>query len=363
MKELNLRLGLQQRVLPEYRVPFVEALACTAGKGLSVFAGQPRQIETIKTETNLSCARYIDAHNLHLGTGSFYTCVQTNFLDWLNEWQPELLIVEANPRYLSTPHAIRWMHGKHRPVIGWGLGTSRATGLEAALRRRFLHSLDAIIAYSQTGAEQYVRQGVAPERVFIAANAVAARPETPPLQRPLAYAADRPSLLYVGRLQIRKRLDVLIEACALLPESLHPHLVIVGDGPARGELEALAAKKYPNTKFAGAHHGDELEPYYAAADLFVLPGTGGLAIQQAMAHSLPVLVGEADGTQSELVRAENGWVLREMTPKNLAAALGEALSNLPRLRKMGEASYRIVADEVNIEKMVESFTEAIRSVL
>ncbi len=157
--------------------------------------------------------------------------------------------------------------------------------------------------------------------------------------------------------------DSLIEACALLPESLHPHLVIVGDGPARSELEALATKRYPDTEFAGAHHGEELKPYYAAADLFVLPGTGGLAIQQAMAHSLPVLVGEADGTQSELVRAENGWVLNDMSPQNLAAALQQALQDLPRLRKMGEASYRIVADEVNIEKMVESFKEAIRSVL
>ncbi|MPM41455.1 D-inositol-3-phosphate glycosyltransferase [bioreactor metagenome] len=363
MNELDIRLGLQQRVLPEYRVPFLESLACVASRGMSVFAGQPRPVESIKTDANLSCARFVEAKNLHLGTGSFYTCVQTNFLDWLNQWQPDALIVEANPRYLTTPHAIHWMHTRKRPVIGWGLGAPRGSGLEAALRRRFLHSLDAIVAYSNTGAEQYVQQGIAPERVFVAANAVAHKPTQEALQRPLHYAHGKPTLLYVGRLQQRKRLDVLIQACALLPESLQPRLMLVGDGPVRAELEALAARVYPSAEFAGAHHGQELEPFYAAADLFVLPGTGGLAVQQAMAHSLPVLVGEADGTQSELVRPENGWILNDMTPAHLAAALERALLDLPCLRQMGLVSYRVVAEEVNIEKMVESFTKAIQSVL
>lgn len=363
MNELDVRLGLQQRVLPEYRVPFIETLACAATRGLSVFAGQPRRIESIKTESNLGCAGFVNANNLHLGTGGFYTCVQTNFLDWLNQWQPEALIVEANPRYLSTPHAIRWMHSKHRPVIGWGLGAGQSSGLEAALRRRFLHSLDAIIAYSQTGAEQYRMLGIPAERVFVAANAVALKPSQPPLQRPPTFKDGKPVLLYVGRLQVRKRLDVLIRACALMPETQRPRLVLVGDGPAREELEALAAAVYPATEFQGAHHGAELAPFYAAADLFVLPGTGGLAIQQAMAQSLPVLVGEADGTQSELVRPENGWILNEMTPERLALAICEALQDLPRLRKMGEASHRIVSEEVNIEQMVASFVTAIRSVL
>ena len=69
----------------------------------------------------------------------------------------------------------------------------------------------------------------------------------------------------------------------------------------------------PQHEFPGAKHGQELEPYFAAADLFVLPGTGGLAVQQAMAHALPVLVGEADGTQSNLVRPANGWILTHPT--------------------------------------------------
>jgi glycosyltransferase involved in cell wall biosynthesis len=167
----------------------------------------------------------------------------------------------------------------------------------------------------------------------------------------------------VGRLQARKKVDRLIKACAQLPVDLQPLLQIVGDGPQRRELETLAANVYPSTKFFGAQHGGELDQLFQNADLFTLPGTGGLAVQQAMSFGLPVVVGEADGTQSELVRPENGWTLHLDDPEYLADVLQRALSDVKKLRKMGYASYRIVSEEVNLEKMVEVFIAAVNCVL
>jgi glycosyltransferase involved in cell wall biosynthesis len=363
MNEIPVRLGLQQRVLPEYRAPFFELLAQSCPQGLGVFAGEARPQEAISSFTTLQHAVYFPASNRHFFKGSAYVLLQPTFVDWLAIWEPEALIVEANPRYLSTPAAIRWMHQHRHPVIGWGLGAPQASGIETSLRTRFLASLDAVIAYSQTGAEQYVAAGVPAERVFVAPNAVTARPTQAPLNRSISFPEGRPTLLFIGRLQARKRLDVLIRACAALPENLHPQLIIVGDGPEREPLETLAGQIFPATTFTGARHGLELEPYFAAADLFVLPGTGGLAIQQAMAHTLPVLVGEADGTQAELVRPENGWLLTDANVPTLTEALQQALSSPAKLRQMGLASYRIVSEEVNLEKMVEVFVKAVNSVL
>jgi len=76
-----------------------------------------------------------------------------------------------------------------------------------------------------------------------------------------------------------------------------------------------------------------------------------------------VLVGEADGTQAELVRPENGWLLPAVTPDSLAAQLTIALADAAALRRMGEASYRIVRDEVNLDVMVDVFLQAIESVV
>jgi glycosyltransferase involved in cell wall biosynthesis len=168
--------------------------------------------------------------------------------------------------------------------------------------------------------------------------------------------------LFVGRLQARKRVDVLLRACAAIPPHLQPRLVIVGDGPERTALQALAAQVYPGAEFPGAKQGAELEPYFRAADLFVLPGTGGLAVQEAMSWGLPVIMGRGDGTNDDLVRRDNGWQVPDGDLALLIVTIEEALEDASRLRAMGAESYRIVREEINLEKMVEAFVGALESV-
>ena len=363
MTLIHARLGLQQRVLPEYRAPFFDQLAGACLQGLGVFAGKPRPEESIETVDALRFARWEKAHNLHLFRGKAYLCWQGGFLPWLRQWNPDVLVVEANARYLSTYPAMLWMHLHRRPVIGWGLGTQSSGGFESLLRKYFLRQLDAVIAYSGEGARQYIAAGFAPDRVFIAANAVTPRPQEAPPVRPPVFMKSKANILYIGRLQARKRVDRLIRACAMLPVELQPELVIVGDGPERQTLESLARQIYPNACFTGTLTGKALAPVYARADLFVLPGTGGLAVQQAMAHALPVVVGEADGTQAELVRPGNGWLLQDASDDALGTALETALKDASVLRRMGQESYRIVAEEVNTNEMVRAFGQAVARVL
>jgi glycosyltransferase involved in cell wall biosynthesis len=131
----------------------------------------------------------------------------------------------------------------------------------------------------------------------------------------------------------------------------------------RSEWEDLGSHVYPGAKFLGEMHGKVLEDRFREADLFVLPGTGGLAVQQAMSFSLPVIVGVADGTQADLVRSENGWQLPDSSIDSLVRVLIAALSDIRTLRKKGRASYSIVSNEINLEKMVACHTEAVRKVM
>jgi glycosyltransferase involved in cell wall biosynthesis len=226
-------------------------------------------------------------------SSSFFLCWQSDFLGWLEEYQPDTLIVEANPRYLSTPSAVEWMHPRGRPVIGWGLGSPTTSGGFASIRLRrrltFLKKFDALIAYSQRGAREYAQLGIPEARIFTAMNAVRPKPKHPIPAR-LAAFSDRPMVLFVGRLQQRKRVDLLLKACSGL--EIQPRLVIAGDGPERLKLEALAKEDFPSTEFVGPKRGVELKPYFMEADLFVLPGTGGLAVQEAMGYGLPVIVAQ-----------------------------------------------------------------------
>jgi glycosyltransferase involved in cell wall biosynthesis len=355
------KLALQQRVVPSYRAAFFDLLASACDGGLSLFAGQPRPAEGILITNHLQVANYHLGKNIHLFRGDIYLCYQLGLMDWLKGCNPDALIVEANARYLSTPAAIRWMHNRGKPVIGWGLGAPPLSGFLAGLRRArrlsFLKQFDTLIAYSEHGADEYAVLGFPCEKIFVAHNSVSRAPTSLPNRRP--QTVDRLTVLFVGRLQARKRIDSLLKACAQLESK--PRLVIVGDGPERAALEALAEEIYPSAEFSGARHGAELKPYFMDADLFVLPGTGGLAIQEAMSYALPVIVAQGDGTQDDLVRKENGWQIPPDDFDALLATMKDALSDVARLRRMGEESYRIVREEINIEKMVEVFVEALNS--
>jgi glycosyltransferase involved in cell wall biosynthesis len=169
-------------------------------------------------------------------------------------------------------------------------------------------------------------------------------------------------VLFVGRLQARKRIDLLLQACSSLSEAIQPQLCITGDGPAREAWIALSERIYPRAEFTGARYGAALDETFDRADVFVLPGTGGLAIQQALAHGLPVIVAQGDGTQDDLVRPENGWLVPPGDVGALARALQAALSDVTQLRKMGAESYRIAVEEINLEAMVAVFLQAIQAV-
>lgn len=91
----------------------------------------------------------------------------------------------------------------------------------------------------------------------------------------------RPISMYVGRVAVEKNLEDFLRLD--LPGTKY----IVGDGPAREDLQ----KKYPDVRWVGAKHGEELAQYYAAADVFVFPSksdTFGLVLLEALASGVPV---------------------------------------------------------------------------
>jgi glycosyltransferase involved in cell wall biosynthesis len=91
----------------------------------------------------------------------------------------------------------------------------------------------------------------------------------------------RPIFLTVGRLAIEKNLE------AFLQLDLPGSKVVVGDGPARAQLE----KAYPDAVFLGSQQGEALAAIYAAADVFVFPSrtdTFGLVLLEALASGVPV---------------------------------------------------------------------------
>lgn len=90
----------------------------------------------------------------------------------------------------------------------------------------------------------------------------------------------RPILMFTGRVAVEKNIE------AFLALDLPGTKVVVGDGPQRPDLE----RRYPQARFVGARHGEDLARHYAAADVFVFPSrtdTFGLVLLEAMACGTP----------------------------------------------------------------------------
>jgi glycosyltransferase involved in cell wall biosynthesis len=106
------------------------------------------------------------------------------------------------------------------------------------------------MAYSNLGRDQYIQAGLSPDQVFVAPNATAPKPVGPVPERKPNFSNGKPTIIYVGRLQARKKIDTLINVCAKLPEKIKPNLWIVGDGQVMDELKSLAETRYPAIKRA-----------------------------------------------------------------------------------------------------------------
>jgi glycosyltransferase involved in cell wall biosynthesis len=365
--ELPDRVALEQRVLPMYRAAFFDSLAGSLPGTLSVFAGEPYPGEGIPQAAELHAARWTRAENRRLGFGRFSFLWQHGWREWIAAADPEILILEANPRYLSNDRLYGWMKARGRPVIGWTLGPARAGKIFTRWMLSYYKKYSALVVYSGSGAKGFGRLGIASERVFIAPNAVEsgtadalqARPGAREAARTSLALDPRPVILFVGRLQPRKRVENLLRACARLEDACQ--LLIVGDGPERMRLERIAAEVFPAARFTGDLRGEELGRCFLAADLFIMPGTGGLALQEAMLYGKPVAAAEADGSQKDLIReGENGWLLPPGDEAALLRVMREALAHPRRLENMGTASRKIIREKATMEKMVDGFVKAIR---
>jgi len=145
-------------------------------------------------------------------------------------------------------------------------------------------------------------------------------------------------LLSVGRLSHEKRISVLLDAFARVSRARpDARLVVVGEGPARRELERTAPA---GTVFVGEARGEELAALYASADLFCFPSTTdtfGQVLLEASASGLPVVAAAAGGALELVADGRTGLLAPPDDPGPFAAALLELTEDPLRRAAFGAA--------------------------
>lgn len=151
--------------------------------------------------------------------------------------------------------------------------------------------------------------------------------DTRQARRALDLPADGMVVVSPRRLVARMGLDRLIEAWSALSRSEDDRLVIVGDGPERNALEALAkgAGVGDSVRFAGRVSDEELVSYYQAADVVAVPSIElegyGLVVLEAAACATPVIATDVGGLGEAAAALSPDCVIASAEPRLLVEAL------------------------------------------
>ena len=223
-----------------------------------------------------------------------------------------------------------------------------------ALARWLIKRNDAVQSISAETSRRLRAADFAPEKIETIPNAIALPPHRALRQARIGGERSR-RVVYVGRLEAVKGVDVLLRAWRALPSRAGIELHFVGDGRLRPELE----------RYAGEHglsgsvhfHGwlSNVRPVLDEADLYVQPSLSeGLpnAVLEAMAASLPVVATRVSGNEDLVAEGLNGYLVAPADEVALTAGLQRALDPSSDLIGMGKASRKMVEEHYGSDHVI-----------
>lgn len=292
------------------------------------------------------------------GTNHFWGLQNPSLIRQIKQYQPDTVLM-MNYNYASLYQflwhwrdPILFRGDSHRLVVDRGLKPWLKQHWISQVFRRFA----ACLYVGKSNYHYFQSHGISADRLFFSPHAVdndrffqqadSATIQALDWKQKLGIPADHGVILFAGKLIEKKRPLDLLKAFlnANLP---NVSLLFVGNGELETELRSQAAN-HPHIYFAPFQNQSQMPRTYAIADLVVLPSYGsgetwGLAINEAMCLSKPVLVSDQVGCATDLVHPyQNGLVFPASNIPALAESLQAAFADRDRLSAWGQESRRII---------------------
>ncbi len=292
---------------------------------------------------------------------------------------PDIVIVQGIAGDLTLRRTLSWAKRKKKKIIIWACAwePGRAHGLllkfKNTLVGTFFRKANYFLTYSSMASRYVARLGISDSVIETCYNGIeidglmASRDSVLKESREIRkkYEMDGYiTFLYVGGLIMEKRVDLLISAYAELRKKYNNiKLMIVGDGPMRTSMNEQLEVLNDSSIYYLGRIVDGVDPYFAASDCFVLPGIGGLALNQAMFWNKTCIVSAADGTEDDLViEGETGYRFTTGDLESLVSAMERRiLDSEETIAAYSENSYRIIVEKSNVNNMVDHFVNGIET--
>lgn len=245
-------------------------------------------------------------------------------------------------------------------LVAWQCGYEyNPTLLKKIILKRFIPCFDHHLAYHSNAYSYALAYGASKNQATIIHNTINEKnisllPKADALNFLCKLHPEidkRRIVLFVGALLAEKRIETILAALDLLCRN-DIVFVLVGDGEYATELKKVCAER-KDVVFAGAVI-DGVGIYFDAAEIYLLPGTGGLGINEAMAHSLPIISGYADGSADDLViNGENGFRLKSGTADEMATFINIILDDTELRIRMGNKSRELITNTFTFQRFVD----------
>ncbi|WP_035926592.1 glycosyltransferase [Kocuria rosea] len=349
--------GMYLAVLPAYRQSCMEILVNTFDGDLRLFVSDQHLDPSVKSGVKVPGLRTVRMVRL-LGNRAFLQ------IDHLREALAlDTLVVDLNPRSLTAWTLLLLRRALNKRTLVWGHLHPRA-GSEArtaSIRQAMRRLATGTISYTYSDQEQ-AQLELPGQPVWVATNALYRADEIHPASS--VGASERTDVLYVGRFEPAKKVDLVIRAFALA-ERNNPdlRLRLVGGGSQRQALEELAKQLAVVGKvhFEGWVDGvAALANFYATAVCTVSPGFAGLGLTQSLGFGVPMVVAKDEPHSPEIELAGTGGVhwVESNSPESMAQGLETAFLRREQLPE--EDISRLVRQQYSAETMARGLRDALK---
>ncbi len=264
-------------------------------------------------------------------------------------------------RFLDTSTFIT----THTSGYGGGITEKGLMFFGKPLLKRYLICADKIIAVSSSAGD-FVKKFSKKDNIIIIPNGINPKVFYPrenkeEIKEKYGIPKDKPIVLFVGRLEWRKGIHILLKAM----KGLDALLLIVGKGELEGFLKAYAKKLRIKDKviFMKEQMNGNLPEIYSIADIFVLPSlieAFGIVLLEAMATEVPVIGTNVGGIPEIIEDGKTGLLVKPNDPFDLRNAINKLLSDENLRKRMGKAGRKEVLSNYSWDIVAEKVEAAYR---
>lgn len=288
----------------------------------------------------------------------------------VRELQPDVAVVNYGNELpalwtaLTSARGTRWVWQQHQQMQDPGR-LARIVNRIRLLGCGFDH----FVALYDAGGAALRRRGISVRRVSVVYNGIRDyRPERPVgwLRKELGLTGDEILAVCTGSLIPRKRVDACIRAVAAACGAGTPAtLLIIGDGPERGRLEALSAglKMGECVRFLGARA--DVREILAAADLFIhaaLAEASSYAITESMAAGLPAVLTDAGAAREQVASGVSGYVVDRDDLNGFQAQVAALLNDAVLRATMGKRARERFESLFELENTIDQYVQVLDQV-